>query len=78
MGLNNLLVKGCVMAQDVSRRHLTAEARVRVRVNPCDICGGQSGIGTGFSPSSLLFPCLYHSTVALQTRIIWGMCNMLT
>jgi hypothetical protein len=21
---------------------------------------------------------IYHSTVALQTRIIWGMCNMLT
>jgi hypothetical protein len=47
------------MAQVVSRRPLTAETRVRVRVNPCGICGGQSGTGTGFSPSSSVFPCQY-------------------
>jgi hypothetical protein len=66
------------MAQVVSRRHLTAEARVRVRVNPCGICGGQSCTGKGFSPSSSVFPCQYHSTVALQTHIIWEIRNMLT
>jgi hypothetical protein len=67
------------MAQVVSRRPLTAEAWVRARVNPCGICGGQSGTGTGFSQSSSVFPLsIYHSTVALQTHIIWGMRNMLT
>jgi hypothetical protein len=47
--------KGRAMAQAVSRRPLTAEARVRSRVSPCGICGGQSGTGTGFSPSTLVF-----------------------
>jgi hypothetical protein len=69
---------GRAMAQVVSHRPLTAEARVRARVNPCGICGGQSVTGAGFSPISLVFPCQYHSTVALQTHIIWGMRNMLT
>jgi hypothetical protein len=41
------------VAQAVSRRPLTAEARV----SQCGICGGQTGTGTGFSPSSLVFPC---------------------
>jgi hypothetical protein len=66
------------MAQVVSRRSLTAEVPVRARVNPCGICGGQSGTGTGFSPRSSVFPYQYHSIVALQTHIIWGMRNMLT
>jgi hypothetical protein len=50
------------MAQAVSRRPLTAEARV----NPLRICGGQSGPGTGFPRSTSVFPCQYHSTIALQ------------
>jgi hypothetical protein len=67
------------MDQVVSRRPLTAEARVHARVNPCGICGGQRGTGTGFfSPGYSVFPCQYHSTVALQTHITWGMRNMLT
>jgi hypothetical protein len=55
---------GRAMAQAVSRQPPTAEARVRSRINRCDICGGQSGSGTGFSPSSSVFPCQLHSTGA--------------
>jgi hypothetical protein len=63
---------GCAMAQTVSRRPLTAEARV----NPRGIRGGQGGTGTDFYPSFSVFSCQYHSTVALHTRVIWGMNNM--
>jgi hypothetical protein len=52
------------MAQAVSRRPLTAEARVRSRASLCGICDGQSDTGTGFSPSTSVFPCQFHSTGA--------------
>ena len=41
-----------------------AEARVRSRISPCGICGGQSGTGTDFSPNTLAFPCQFHFTGA--------------
>jgi hypothetical protein len=44
--------KGRAMAQAVSRRSSTVEARV----SPCGVCGGQSGTGTGFSPSCRFSP----------------------
>jgi hypothetical protein len=52
---------GRAFAQTVSRRPLTAETRVRSQVGPC---GGQSGTVTGFSLSTSVFPCQFHSTAA--------------
>jgi hypothetical protein len=50
------------MAQAVSRRPLTEDVRVRSRLSPRAICGGQNGGGTGFSPNTSVFPCQFHST----------------
>jgi hypothetical protein len=44
------------MAQAVSRRPRTAEARIRSRFSPCGICGGHSGTGTDFFPEYFGFP----------------------
>jgi hypothetical protein len=52
------------MAQAVSRRPVTAEERFRSPVSLYGICGGQSGTGTGFSPTTLVFPCQFLSTGA--------------
>jgi hypothetical protein len=43
------------MAQTVSSRYFTAEARVRFQVGPCGVSEEQSGTGTGLSPI-LRFP----------------------
>ena len=54
-------IYGRAMAQAVSRLPPTADARVRSRVSPCGICGGQRQV---FSPSTSVFPCEFHSTGA--------------
>jgi hypothetical protein len=53
------------MAQAVSHRLLATEARVRARLSPRRICGGQSGTGTGRFPSYSVFSCQYYSVMAL-------------
>jgi hypothetical protein len=40
---------------------LKEEARVRVRVSPCGISGGESDTVTSVSPSSSIFPSICHS-----------------
>jgi hypothetical protein len=50
------------MAQAVNRRPLIAEARVRSRVSPFGVYGGQSDTGTGFSSTTSVFRCQVHST----------------
>jgi len=40
------------------------EIRVRSRARPSEICCGQSDNGRGFSPSSWVLPCQYHSVSA--------------
>jgi hypothetical protein len=64
--------KDRAMAQAVSRRPLIMEVRVHARVSTCGICGGQSDIGTGFSPSYSVFPCQCLSTKVLHTHISRG------
>jgi hypothetical protein len=59
-----MVVVGPAIAQGVSRRPPTAEARVRSRLSPCGICSGQNGTGTGFSPSTSVFPYQFHSAGA--------------
>jgi hypothetical protein len=57
------------MAQAFSHRPLLSEARVRTRAVIYGVCGGQSSIGTDFSPSSSAFPCQYRSIVVHHTHV---------
>jgi hypothetical protein len=69
------------MAQAVSRRPLTAEGRARSQVSPCEIYGGQSSPGTGFSPVLVFAQSFYRCSVLTfiytlllpgQTGETWG------
>jgi hypothetical protein len=47
--------EGRAMAQTVSRRPLTSEARFRVQVSPRGFCGEEGVTGQVFSPSFSVF-----------------------
>jgi hypothetical protein len=63
---------GRVISQAISRRPVTTEAWVRAQVSTRGICGEQIGTGTGFSPSCLVFPCQYNSSLAVHTHMSPG------
>jgi hypothetical protein len=67
---------GRVIAQVVSGRILAAEAPVHAQVSQCGICGGRSGTGTVFFPSTLVFLCQYRCFIftrisSERTDTVW-------
>jgi hypothetical protein len=48
---------------------LTAETRIRSQVSPSAISGGQRGTRTVYSPSTFVFSCQYHATVAAHYTV---------
>jgi hypothetical protein len=64
------VLKGRAKARPFSHRPLTAETCVRAQLSPCDICAGQSVTGTGFSPSTSIFPCQHHTTKAPYSTLL--------
>jgi hypothetical protein len=62
----------CAMVKAFSHRPLNMEALVHAQVSPCGSYDGQSANGTGFSLSSSVFPCQYHSVMAVHTHMSSG------
>jgi hypothetical protein len=59
--------------QEFNCRIFTAEARIRARIGPCGICGGQSDIGTGISQSPSVFPFnIIPPLIHIYSGIVWG------
>jgi len=53
-----------------SHQLLTVDAKAQSQGNPCGICGGESGIVTGFPPRTLVFPANYHYATAPYSSVI--------
>lgn len=57
-----MMTAGRAMAEAILRRPFTTEARVLFQATLRGLPGGQSGAGTGFSPSTRVCACHCHST----------------
>ena len=57
------------VSQAVIRRPLTEKTRVKSHVSPCEICGGHSGSGSGFTVTTAILPYDYHSTNVTYTYL---------
>ena len=58
------------MIQTVSLRPFTTEAWIRSQVSTCDICGGQRGTGTVFSPSMVYLAFLQRSMIIFVNMVL--------
>jgi hypothetical protein len=71
-----------ILKQDVSRLKWLfegppiTEARLRSRACRCKICGGQSGTGTAFSPSTSVFLCKYNFMIVPYNIDSKAECNV--
>jgi hypothetical protein len=74
----NFSLQGSSMADAVSRLPFTEEARFRSYASLLEVCGGQNGAKTGFSPkfrlsSISIIPSMRHTHLQLRvalTRIL--------
>jgi hypothetical protein len=67
--VNVTAVYGHAVSQVVGRWPVTVDVKVWFQAFECGICGGQSDTWTGFSLSTSVFPCQYHSTSAPHSFI---------
>jgi hypothetical protein len=68
-------LKDRAMAQAVSHGPVMAEALVHARASLCEICGGQSGTGTGFYASSWFSLSISFHRSSPYSYFTWGMNN---
>jgi len=59
-----LCTRDRTVVQAFSRWSVSGEFRIRSHASSCEVNGGPSGTGTGFTPSTSVLPCQYRSTNA--------------
>jgi hypothetical protein len=52
-----LMTENCILAQVVICRLLSVDVWFESKAGPCGVCSGQSGMGTDFSPGTVVFRC---------------------